>query len=110
MVDGVALSSYTADGTATGADSRGLAKGKYRMHSAGTVLWLKLTDADKDALNGKDSMDSNGLKDGLLSVGIGTWAGLDTAKALDVVSGNPAPTITSATYSSITSQLVITGV
>ena len=53
--------------------------------------------------------DSNGLKDGLLSVGTGAWAGLDTAKAL-AVSGNPAPTITSATYNVVTSVLVITGV
>ncbi len=88
-VAGVALDSYTADGTATGADSSSLAKGKYRLHSAGTALWLYLTDDDKDALNGKTGMDSNGLKDGLLSVGTGTWAGLNTAKDL-AVSGNPA--------------------
>ncbi len=108
-VDGLALSSYIADATDTGPDSRGLAKGKYRMKSDGTALWLKLTDQHKAALNGKTGMDSNGLKDGLLSVGTGTWAGLDTAKAL-AVSGNPAPTITRATYNAATSVLVITGV
>ncbi len=108
VVDGLALSSYTADATATGPDSRGLAKGKYRMHSAGTALWLYLTDTDKTTLNGKTGMDSNGLKDGLLSVGTGAWAGLDTAKAL-AVSGNP-PAITSATYNAATAVLVITGV
>ncbi len=108
VVDGLALSSYIADATATGPDSRGLAKGKYRLHSAGTALWLKLTDADKATLNGKTGMDSNGLKDGLLSVGTGAWAGLDTAKAL-AVSGNP-PAITSATYNVVTGVLVITGV
>ncbi len=107
-VDGLALSSYTADGTATGPDSRGLAKGKYRMKSDGTALWLYLTDTDKDALNGKDGMDSNGLKDGLLT-STGAWAGLDTAKGL-AVSGNPAPTITRATYNAATGKLVITGV
>ncbi len=108
QTNGVALSSYTADDDATGPDSRGLAKGKYRLHSAGTALWLKLTDQHKAALNGKTGMDSNGLKDGLLSVGTGTWAGLDTAKAL-AVSGNP-PAITRATYNAATSVLVITGV
>ncbi len=107
-VDGLALSSYTADGTATGADSRSLAKGKYRIKSDGTALWLYLTDQHKATLNGKTGMDSNGLKKGLLSVGTGTWAGLDTAKDLDV-SGNP-PTITRATYNAATGVLVITGV
>ena len=107
-VDGLALSSYIADATATGPDSRGLAKGKYRMKSDGTAIWLYLTDADKTTLNGKPGMDSNGLKDGLLSVGTGSWAGLDTAKAL-AVSGNPAPTITSATYDVNRGVLVITG-
>ncbi len=107
-VDGLALSSYTADGTATGSDSRGLAKGKYRIKSDGTALWLKLTDPHKATLNGKDGMDSNGLKDGLLT-STGAWAGLDTAKAL-AVSGNPAPTITRATYNAATGVLVITGV
>ncbi len=102
------LSSYIADATATGPDSRGLAKGKYRLHSDGTALWLKLTDADKATLNGKTGMDSNGLKDGLLT-STGTWAGLDTAKAL-AVSGNPAPTITRATYDVTIGFLVITGV
>ncbi len=106
-VDGVALSSYIADGTATGPDSRGLAKGKYRMKSDGTALWLYLTDQHKTTLNGKPGMDSNGLKDGLLT-STGTWAGLDTAKAL-AVSGNPAPAITRATYNAITGVLVITG-
>ncbi len=107
VVDGLALNSYTADGTATGPDSRSLAKGKYRIKGDGTALWLYLTDDDKDALNGKTGMNTNGLKDGLLSVGTGTWAGLDTAKAL-AVSGNP-PTITRATYHVNTGQLVITG-
>ncbi len=107
-VDGLALSSYTADATATGADSRGLAKGKYRLHSAGTALWLKLTDQHKATLNGKTGMDSNGLKDGLLSVGTGAWAGLNTAKAL-AVSGNPAPAITSATYNVGTALLTVQG-
>ncbi len=109
VVDGLALSSYIADEDATGPDSRGLAKGKYRLHSAGTALWLYLTDQHKATLNGKTGMDSNGLKDGLLSVGTGTWAGLNTAKAL-AVSGNPAPAITSATYNFTTGVLVITGV
>ncbi len=108
-VAGLALSSYIADATATGSDSRGLAKGKYRLHSAGTALWLYLTDTDKATLNGKDGMDSDGLKDGLLSVGTGTWAGLDTAKGLAVVNSN-APAITSATYNVATGVLVITGV
>ncbi len=108
VVDGLALSSYIADATATGPDSRGLAKGKYRLHSAGTALWLYLTDQHKATLNGKTGMDSNGLKDGLLSVGTGAWAGLNTAKAL-AVSGNP-PTITRATYNAATGVLVITGV
>ncbi len=107
-VDGIALDSYTADGTATGPDSRSLAKGKYRIKSDGTVLWFYLTDQHKATLNGKTGMDSNGRKDGLLT-STGAWAGLDTAKGL-AVSGNPAPTITRATYSSVTSQLVITGV
>ncbi len=105
VVDGVALSSYTA--TATGADSRGLAKGKYRIKNDGTALWLYLTDDDKDALNGKTGMDSNGLKDGLLT-STGAWAGLDTAKPL-TVSGNPAPAITRATYDVNRGVLVITG-
>ncbi len=108
VVDGVALSSYIADATATGPDSRSLAKGKYRMKSDGTALWLYLTDQHKATLNGKTGMDSNGLKEGLLSVGTGAWGGLDTAKDL-AVSGNPAPTITSATYNAITGVLVITG-
>ncbi len=107
-VDGLALNSYTADGTATGADSSGLVKGKYRMKSDGTALWLYLTDQHKATLNGKTGMDSNGLKDGLLT-STGTWAGLDTAKAL-AVSGNPAPTITSATYYANTGQLYISGI
>ena len=107
VVDGLALNSYTADGTATGADSRGLAKGKYRIKRDGTAIWLYLTDQHKATLNGKPGMDSNGLKDGLLSVGTGTWAGLDTAKAL-AVSGHP-PAITSATYNANTGVLVITG-
>ncbi len=106
-VDGVALSSYTADDDATGSDSRGLAKGKYRLHSAGTALWLYLTDQHKATLNGKTGMDSNGLKDGLLSVGTGTWAGLNTAKAL-AVSGHP-PAITSATYDVGIGVLYISG-
>ncbi len=108
-VDGVDLNSYIADGTATGPDSRGLAKGKYRIKNDGTALWLYLTDTDKATLNGKDGMNTNGLKDGLLSVGTGTWAGLDTAKAL-AVSGNPAPAITSATYDVGTGELYIRGV
>ncbi len=99
------FSSYTA--TATGPDSRGLAKGKYRIKNDGTALWLRLTDDDKATLNGKPGMDSNGLKDGLLSVGTGAWAGLNTAKAL-AVSGNP-PAITRATYNVATGVLVITG-
>ncbi len=105
-VDGLALNSYTADGTATGPDSRSLAKGKYRIKSDGTALWLYLTDQHKTTLNGKDGMDSNGLKDGLLT-STGAWAGLDTAKAL-AVSGNP-PAITSATYDVTLSFLEITG-
>ncbi len=106
-VDGIALDSYTADGTATGPDSRSLAKGKYRIKSDGTKIWLYLTDQHKTTLNGKDGMDTNGLKDGLLT-STGAWAGLDTAKAL-TVSGNP-PTITRATYNANTGVLVITGV
>ncbi len=106
-VDGLVLSSYTADEDATGPNSNNLAKGKYRIKNDGTAIWLKLTDDDKATLNGKDGMDSNGLKDGLLSVGTGAWAGLDTAKAL-AVSGHP-PAITSATYNAITGVLVITG-
>ncbi len=106
-VDGLALNSYSPDDDATGLNSRGLAKGKYRMHSAGTALWLYLTDTDKTTLNGKDGMDTNGLKKGLLSVGSGAWAGLNTAKAL-AVSGNP-PAITRATYDVNTGKLVITG-
>ncbi len=106
-VDGLALSSYIADEDATGPDSRGLAKGKYRIKSDGTALWLYLTDQHKATLNGKTGMDSNGLKDGLLT-STGTWAGLDTAKAL-AVSGNP-PAITRATYNIVTDVLVITGV
>ncbi len=105
VVDGVALSSYTADDDATGPDSRGLAKGKYRLHSAGTALWLYLTDQHKTTLNGKTGMDSNGLKDGLLT-STGTWAGLDTAKGL-AVSGNPA--ITRATYHVGTALLTVQG-
>ena len=108
VVDGVALDSYIADATDTGPDSRGLAKGKYRIKSDGTALWLYLTDPHKATLNGKPGMDSNGLKDGLLT-STGAWAGLDTAKAL-AVSGNPAPAITRATYNSGTGVLVITGV
>ncbi len=105
-VYGLALSSYIADDPATGPDSRSLAKGKYRIKGDGTALWLYLTDDDKDALNGKTGMNTNGLKDGLLT-STGTWAGLDTAKAL-AVSGNP-PTITRATYHVNTGVLVITG-
>ncbi len=107
-VAGLALSSYIADEDANGPDSRGLTKGKYRLHSAGTALWLYLTDQHKATLNGKTGMDSNGRKDRLLSVGTGAWAGLNTAKAL-AVSGNPPPAITSATYNAITGVLVITG-
>ncbi len=106
-VDGVALDSYTADDDDTGPDSRGLAKGKYRMHSAGTALWLYLTDPHKAALNGKTGMDSNGLKKGLLTSS-GTWAGLDTAKDL-AVSGNPDPAITRATYHVGTALLTLQG-
>ncbi len=106
VVDGLALSSYIADGTAIGPDSRDLAKGKYRMKSDGTALWLYLTDTDKATLNGKTGMDSNGLKDGLLT-STGSWAGLDTAKAL-AVSGNP-PAITRATYDVTIGFLEITG-
>ncbi len=106
-VAGIAFSSYTADDPATGPDSRSLAKGKYRLHSAGTALWLYLTDQHKTTLNGKTGMDSNGLKDGLLTTSTGTWAGLDTAKGL-AVSGNPE--ITSATYNVVKGVLVITGV
>ncbi len=100
VVDGLALSSYMADATATGLNSRGLAKGKYRIKRDGTALWLKLTDDDKATLNGKPGMDSDSLKKGLLSVGTGAWAGLNTAKDL-AVSGNP-PAITSATYNAVT--------
>ncbi len=110
VVDGVALSSYIADATATGLNSRGLAKGKYRMKRDGTALWLRLTDQHKATLNGKTGMNTNGLKDGLLTSS-GAWAGLNTAKAL-AVSGNP-PAITSATYrvvTGITGVLVITGI
>ncbi len=108
VVDGLALNSYTADATATGPDSRSLAKGKYRMKSDGTALWLYLTDTDKTTLNGKTGMDSNGLKKGKLSVGTGAWAGLDTAKAL-AVSGNPPPAITRVTYNVTLGLLEITG-
>ncbi len=80
--NGVALSSYTADEDATGVNSNGLAKGKYRIKSDGTALWLKLTDDDKATLEAK--VGSDGLKKGLLSVGTGAWAGLDTAKDLTV--------------------------
>ncbi len=107
VVDGLALISYTADTTATGVNSNGLEKGKYRIKNDGTALWLYLTDRHKDALNGKTGMDSNGLKDGLLT-STGTWAGLDTAKGL-AVSGNPAPAITRATYNVNTGSLKITG-
>ena len=107
-VAGLVFSAYTVDGTATGEDSRSLAKGKYRLKSDGTALCLYLTDADKAALQAKPGMANDGLKDGLLSVSSGSWAGLNTAKAL-AVSGNP-PTITSATYNSGTGVLVITGV
>ncbi len=105
-VDGLALSSYIADDTATGSDSRGLAKGKYRIKRDGTALWLYLTDQHKTTLQGKPGMNKDGRKVGLLSVGTGIWAGLNTAKAL-AVSGNPA--ITSATYHVVTDLLVITG-
>ncbi len=105
-VDGVALSSYTADGTATGADSSSLAKGKYRIKSDGTAIWLYLTDQHKTTLNGKTGMDTNGRKVGLLT-STGAWAGLDTAKDL-TVSGHPE--ITSASYDVETGVLVITGV
>ncbi len=80
--NGVAFSAYTADAKPTGVNSNGLAKGKYRIKSDGTALWLRLTDADKATLNGK--VGSNGLKKGLLSVSSGSWAGLDTAKDLTV--------------------------
>ncbi len=107
VVDGLALNSYIADGTATGPDSRSLTKGKYRMKSDGTALWLYLTDDDKTTLEAKPGMNTNGLKDGLLT-STGTWAGLNTAKAL-AVSGNPEAAITSATYNAITGVLVING-
>ena len=77
VVDDVALDSYTADDPATGPDSSGLAEGKYRLKSNGTELWLRLTNKDKATLEAK--VGSNGLKKGLLSVGSGAWAGLDTA-------------------------------
>ncbi len=83
-LDGVALSSYTADDPATGVNSNGLEQGKYRIKSDGTALWLRLTDQHKATLEAKDGMDSNGLKKGLLSVGTGAWAGLNTPKDLDV--------------------------
>ncbi len=104
-VYGVVLNSYTADGTATGTDSNGLAKGKYRIKSDGTALWLYLTDADKTTLEAKPGMNKDGRKVGKLT-STGIWAGLNTAKAL-AVSGNPA--ITSATYDAVTDLLVITG-
>ncbi len=81
VVDGVALSSYTADDDATGLNSNGLEQGKYRLKGDGTALWLRLTDQHKAALNGK--VGSNGLKKGLLT-STGAWAGLDTAKDLEV--------------------------
>ncbi len=102
----LALNPYIADAKPTGPDSRGLAEGKYRIKSDGTALWLYLTDRHKTTLNGKTGMDSNGLKDGLLT-STGTWAGLNTAKAL-AVSGHP-PAITGATYNVATGALVITG-
>ncbi len=79
--NGVALSSYTADDPATGVNSNGLAKGKYRIKSDGTALWLKLTDDDKATLEAK--VGSDGLKKGLLTSS-GAWAGLNTPKDLDV--------------------------
>ncbi len=81
-VAGLALSSYIADAKPTGPNSNNLAKGKYRMKSDGTALWLKLKDEHKAALEAK--VGSNGLKKGLLSVSSGAWAGLDTAKDLTV--------------------------
>ncbi len=106
VVDGVALSSYSADDPATGPDSSDLVKGKYRLKSDGTAIWLYLTDTDKAALNGKTGMDSNGLKKGLLSVSSGAWAGLNIAKGL-AVSGNP--TITRASYNVGTALLTLQG-
>ncbi len=57
VVDGVALSSYTADDPATGPDSNGLEQGKYRIKSDGTALWLRLTDDDKAVLEAKVGSD-----------------------------------------------------
>ncbi len=104
-VAGVVLNSYAADAKPTGPDSSGLAEGKYRLNSDGTAIWLYLTDDDKTTLEAKPGMDKDGLKKGLLSVGTGAWAGLDTAKDLAV----SVPAITHATYDSGTAVLVITG-
>ncbi len=108
-VDGVALNSYTPDNSATGPDSGGLALDKYRIKTDGTKIWIKLTNSDATALENKPGMASNSIKAGKLSVGAGTWAGLDTAKALTVIGNKPPPTITSANYNAHTGVLVITG-
>ena len=86
-VDGVALDSYSADTAATGANANGLAKDKYRIKTDGSEIWVKLTDVDKTALNGKSGMNSNGTKSAKITVASGSFAGLDTAKDF-VVSGN----------------------
>ncbi len=83
-VYGVVLNSYTADDPATGPDSNGLEQGKYRIANDGTAIWLKLTDQHKATLEAKPGMNKDGLKKGLLSVGSGAWAGLNTPKDLDV--------------------------
>ncbi len=82
-VYGVDFSSYSADAKPTGVNSSGLAKGKYRIKSDGTALWLKLTDQHKATLNGKPGMNNDGLKKGLLT-STGAWAGLNIAKDLTV--------------------------
>ncbi len=79
--NGVAFSAYTADAKPTGPDSSNLAKGKYRIKSDGTALWLRLTDRHKAVLEAK--VGSDGLKKGLLTSS-GAWAGLNTAKDLTV--------------------------
>ncbi len=105
-VDGIDLTSYTPDDTATGPNSDGIAAGRYRIKTDGTAIWIKLTNGNAGTLEAKGGMDSDGSKADKLDVSTGTWGGLGTAKAL-VVSG--IPTITSATYDVVTGALVIAG-
>ena len=103
-VDGVALDSYSADATATGANANGLAKDKYRIKTDGSEIWVKLTDTDKGTLNSKSGMNSNGTKSDKITVASGSFAGLDTAKDF-VVSGNSF----TATLSSIAATVATAG-